>query len=171
MRPLLTPFRESGKETGVKELRVHNPPAPPFSASRLRARQHNGKRNDMSPAFSPVRESGKASGGKTMTPQAERQAWQRSGRTRRRHGRRLGPDSTLVRVAMTSAPAQSRPRSFFFRLPLSSSLNARRPRATSGARPTAASRRNSLPPSGAADVVQVPQYVKCVRTVRSFALL
>ena len=48
-------------------------------------------------------------------------------------------------------------------------LNALGPRATSGARPTGISRRDSLPASSAAAVVQVMQPVKCVLRKRDVA--
>ena len=171
MRPAFSPVRESGKVSGLKELRGDNPPAPPVSASRLRreAAQRRTKRH--APGVFPcpgVRKSiqgqnhdaaGRKTGMATFGPHPA-QAWKAAGA-----GQYV--PSRCYDVGPGSVP----PRSFFFRLPFSSSLNARRPRATSGARPTAAGRRNSLPPSGAADVVHVPQSVKCVRTVRSFALL
>ena len=50
------------------------------------------------------------------------------------------------------------------------SLNARGPRATSGARPTAASSRNSFPALNADAVVQVEQFVKRVWSRRAMAL-
>ena len=52
-----------------------------------------------------------------------------------------------------------------------SSLNALGPRATSGARPTGISRRDSLPPLNAMPVVQVPQAVQRVLCKRAVAAL
>ena len=51
------------------------------------------------------------------------------------------------------------------------SLNALGPRATSGARPTGISRRDSLPPLNAMPVVQVPQAEQCVLGKRAGAAL
>ena len=90
MRPAFSPVRESGKVSGLKELRGDNPPAPPVSASRLRREAAQRKTKRHAPGVFPcpgVRKSiqgqnhdaaGRKTGMATFGPHPA-QAWKAAG--------------------------------------------------------------------------------------------